>query len=398
MLPKLLSANALYQRIQRPGDLLLLDVRTAEEFQRARIETRHTPQTLHIPYMAFIEDDTLDAALGRIPIERPVVVVCAHGGSSEYVAGILRRHGYNVANLAGGMETWARLQVVRPVVESESVEIYQIDRVARGCLSYVIISNGWAAVIDPSHEITEYRRLLGVSGALPRLIIDTHAHADHISGGRALAEATGAPYYLHPDDAVDPFDFSAATVPFEALRDNHRFRLGDVTLRAVHVPGHTLGQVALLAATGRGDTYLFSGDALFLRDIGRSDLGGQAESWARLAYHSLFGTLRRAVMPDALVLPGHYATTDEADARGLYALTAGELWQTNRELLFDDQESFVRRMVAHLPETPPEYRTIKRVNLGLEQLDPQQMSAMETGRNICALAMPRPEPAERVPA
>jgi rhodanese-related sulfurtransferase len=187
MLPKLLSANALYQRLQQPNDLLLLDVRNSEEFQRGRIETRHTPETLNIPYMEFIEDDTLDYAIERIPRQRPIVVVCAHGGSSEYVAGILRRCGYSVANLASGIEGWSRLHVVRPVVQDESLEIYQFDRAARGCLSYAIISDGWAAIIDPSHYIEEYQALLSACGAALWMIIDTHAHADHISGGPALA-------------------------------------------------------------------------------------------------------------------------------------------------------------------------------------------------------------------
>lgn len=398
MLPKLLSANALYQRIQQPTALLLLDVRNDEDFRRMRIVTRNAPETLHIPYMEFIEDGTLDLAISRIPIERPIVVICAHGGSSEYVAGILRRYGYNVANLAGGMEDWARLHIVRPVVQNGSVEIYQIDRVARGCLSYVIVSDGWAAVIDPSHYIEEYRGLLATFGAMPRLIIDTHAHADHVSGGRGLAETTGAPYYLHPYDAIHPFDLLPATIPYEALRDGHRFKLGSVTLRAIHAPGHTLGHVALLATSIEGDSYLFSGDTLFLRGIGRPDLGGRAEPWAQLAYETIFVTLRGIATADALVLPGHYANASEADERGLYTTTLENLWRTNSDLFFTNQEAFVRHAVDNLSATPPEYIEIKRINLGLAQADPRQRFVLEMGRNICALSTTYQEPAELVPA
>ncbi len=385
MLPKLLSAKALYQRLQHPGNLLMLDVRNEEEFAQSRIETRHTPETLNIPYMMFIEDDTRHEVIGRLPRNRPIVVVCAHGGSSEYVAGILRHHGFTVANMAGGMESWAGLHVVRPVAQNEWVEIYQLDRPSRGCLSYVLISGGWAAVIDPSHYIHEYQSLIAGRGAMLRLIIDTHAHADHISGGPALAGATGAPYYLHPYDAIHPFDVTPAAVVYETLRDGHRFRLGSVVLRALHAPGHTLGHMALLATTLDGQPYLFSGDTLLLRSIGRPDLGGQVEAWVRLTYETIFGTLRAAAPAHAPLLPGHYADPAEANARGLFMAAFGDLWHNNADLAFTDPDAFVRHVLASLPATPPEYANIKRVNMGLARADAQQALQMETGRNVCAL-------------
>lgn len=397
MLPKLLSACSLHQRLQRPSDLLLLDVRNEEAFARSRIETRHTPETLNVPYMQFIEDDTRHEAIGRLPRGRPIVVVCAHGGSSEYVAGILRHHGFTVANLAGGLESWAGLHMVRPVAQDEWVEIYQLDRPARGCLSYVIISDGWAAVIDPSHYIHEYQALIAARGATLRLIIDTHAHADHISGGPALARASGAPYYLHPYDAIHPFDVTPATVVYETLRDGHRFRLGSVILRALHAPGHTLGHVALLATTLGGQPYLFSGDTLLLRSIGRPDLGGQAEVWVRLAYETIFSTLRTAAPADAPLLPGHYADPAEADARGLFAAPFGDLWLDNADLAFDEPEAFVSHVLASLPPAPPEYANIKRINIGLARADAQQVMELEIGRNVCALTTAYHQPGVPVP-
>lgn len=386
MLPKLLSANALYQRLQQRGDLLLLDVRNNEEFRRSRIETRHTPETLNIPYVEFVEDDTLELALDRILRERPIVAVCAYGGSSEYVAGILRRYGYEVANLAGGMEGWAGLHVVRPVVADEWVEIFQIDRVARGCLSYVIVSDGWAVVVDPSRYTDEYLALLKSCGASLRLIVDTHAHADHISGGPALAQATGAPYYLHPYDAINPFDVTPASVDYKALYDGHRFRLGSVILRALHAPGHTLGHVVLLATTVAGQSYLFSGDTIFLSGIGRPDLGGQAELWACLAHETIFGTLKSATPANAPVLPGHYAGPGEVDKHGLYTSTFETMWATNKDLAFAGQEEFVSHVLTSLPWTPPEYVEIKRINGGLAEVNPRRALELEMGRNVCALS------------
>lgn len=401
-LPKLLSAAALYERLHRSDDLLLLDVRNNEAFARLRIETRppsgRGPDTMNLPYFLFLEEDTAATALAAIPAGRPIVVVCAHGGASEMVAGRLRQAGHTAANLAGGMDAWARLHVARTVVASESLRIYQIDRVARGCLSYVLISENWAAVIDPSRHIDEYLHLLEAHGAALRMVVDTHAHADHISGGPALAEVTGAPYYLHPYDAIHPHDVLPANLAYESLRDGHRFRLGRVTIRALHVPGHTLGHVALAATTPDGDSYLFSGDSVFLRSVGRPDLGGQSEAWARLAHESLFTTLRARVPGEALVLPGHYAQPGEADGQGLFAAPFAELWLRNSDLAFAHEDDFVDHILGNLPALPPEYAEIKRVNAGLARADPQRSSVLEMGRNICALSSAyADDPASLVP-
>jgi len=111
-LPKLLSAAALYERLHRGDNLLLLDVRNNEAFARLRIETGSPsgrgPDTLNLPYFLFLEEDTAATALAAIPAGRPIVVVCAHGEASEMVASRLRQAGHTAANLAGGMEAWAR--------------------------------------------------------------------------------------------------------------------------------------------------------------------------------------------------------------------------------------------------------------------------------------------------
>jgi glyoxylase-like metal-dependent hydrolase (beta-lactamase superfamily II) len=91
----------------------------------------------------------------------------------------------------------------------------------------------------------------------------------------ALAEATGANYYLHPYDAIHPFDMLPAQIPFDMLQDGQTFTLGDLSLQVIHTPGHTLGQVNFLAAGPDGESYLFTGDNLFLESFGRPDLGGQ---------------------------------------------------------------------------------------------------------------------------
>ena len=372
-----------YPRIQQENKLLLLDVRNDKEFGAWRIESRHSPETLHIPYVVFVEDE--EDAVRQVPADREIVVVCAKGGASAYVAEILRRHNTPTTNLGGGMIAWGSHYVFRPVVERDEYQIYQIDRASRGCLSYVLISKGQAAIIDPLRHIGRYRQFLSEIGADLTLVLDTHAHADHISGGSALSEATGVPYYLHPYDAIHPLDMLPPRIRFEMLQDGQSFTLGDLTIRILHTPGHTLGQVNLLVTGSAGQSYFFSGDNLFLLSLGRPDLGGLSKAWAPLVYETIFGIIKETVPPQALVLPGHYASFAEANAAGLYGKPLADVWQENPSLQMTGKEEFVEHILSHLPEMPPQYAEIKRVNIGLSAASEQEANELELGKNVCAL-------------
>ncbi|MCS7040893.1 MAG: rhodanese-like domain-containing protein, partial [Anaerolineae bacterium] len=144
-----IDTETLYNLLQQPNDFLLLDVRNEDEFQLWRIEGPHTPATLHIPYFFFLEDEAEAVArvAAQAPAGRPVVVVCAKGGASDYVAERLREHGIPAANLMGGMVEWGDFYAVRPAVERPAYQVYQVDRVARGCVSWVFISRGEAAIV-----------------------------------------------------------------------------------------------------------------------------------------------------------------------------------------------------------------------------------------------------------
>jgi glyoxylase-like metal-dependent hydrolase (beta-lactamase superfamily II) len=389
--PEEISAGQFYGRISRPNDLLLLDVRNDRDFEAWRIDSAHTPETLHIPYVIFAEDgaEALQQLpeLAAVPREREIVAVCAKGGASDFVAAILREEGWSrTANLVGGMVSWGNHYVTRPVAEHEEYQIYQIDRVARGCLSYLLISRGQAAIIDPLRHIDHYQPLVEAGAARLALLLDTHAHADHISGGPALAAVSGAPYHLHPYDAIHPFDMLPATIAYEMLHDGQRFELGELAIEVLHAPGHTLGQVNYIVSDGAGRTFAFSGDNVFIQSFGRPDLGGQGQAWAPIVYETIFQRFRERVPADALVLPGHYAGFDEADANGLFARRAADLWRENAGLQFEERDAFVDYVLGHLPAMPPQYVDIKRVNLGLKWPSEPEAGELELGKNICALA------------
>jgi glyoxylase-like metal-dependent hydrolase (beta-lactamase superfamily II) len=214
-------------------------------------------------------------------------------------------------------------------------------------------------------------------------VIDTHGHADHISGGVALAAKTGASYYLHPFDAIHPFDMLPATIPYEFIRDRQMFPVGQHELEALHIPGHTLGLVALQL----DDRYLFTGDSIFIRSLARPDLGGKAETWAHLHGRSL----RRLLdLPGGItVLPGHFSGLDEADEMGRFAASLDDLKKRNEGLVVLQQaseEEFVRYLIENLPAFSREYADIKRVNAGLLAPADEAAAALEVGKNVCALS------------
>ncbi len=395
-----MDVKALKAKLDRGEALLLLDVRRPEDVRRWRIEARRPLEFMNVPYAEMApEGDPTDPAQAphqveqvkryvearlreKLPQDKPVVVVCARGVTSAHVAQALRELGVAAEHLEGGMEAWGRFYEIQTVAESPDLAIYQIARPARGCLSYVVASQGRAVVVDPLRHLDEYTQLAEQKGLRLERVLDTHAHADHISGGPALAQKLGVPYHLHPYDGIHPIDVLPATIPFDYLRDGQAIRVGSAELIALHIPGHTLGNMAFLVE-GR---YLLTGDSVFIDSIARPDLGGRGEAWAPLHHRSLKKLLE---LPEAtIVLPGHYAHPREANDEGLFAAPLGELKAKNEGLrkVQEGERAFVEYILNSLPEFPPEYVDIKRVNLGLLLPDEAKAQELELGRNVCALA------------
>jgi len=373
----------------------VLDVRNRDEFARFRLEGREPLPAVNLPYFEMLElggkDEMVDSVVacveehlaGQLPRELPILSVCAKGDTSEYVAQGLGLLGYTSANLKGGMKAWGNYYSTRAVVESKELAIYQISRPARGCLSYVVASNGKALVIDPLRHLHPYLELAQNKGFEIASVVDTHGHADHISGGPALASAHGASYFLHPYDAIHPMDVLPATIPYDPIRDGQIFKLGGVELEALHIPGHTLGLVALRL----DDRYLFTADSIFIGSLARPDLGGRAEPWARLHYRSLRKLLE--LPGKMIVLPGHFSSLAEQNEAGLFAAPLEELKQRSHGLQVlaqESEEAFIRYLLENLAPFPPEYVDIKRVNAGLLAPTEDDASVLELGKNNCGLS------------
>lgn len=389
------SPAELHRHLGESSRFAILDVRNRDEFEVWQIEGKAPIQTLNIPYFDLLdleeEDEEIAAAVARavpdrlkdwLPRSEPILAVCAQGNTSTHVAEGLRRLGYQAVNLEGGMAAWGDHYEMRAVEETQRLTILQISRPARGCLSYLLASGGEAMVVDPARHTEIYTRIAAERGWRITGVFDTHLQADHISGGVALASALGVDYWLHPYDSIHPDDLLPATFPFRYLEDEMTFTLGEVCIRALHLPGHTLGMINPLV----DDRFLLTSDTLFIGSIGRPDLGGRAKAWAPLLYRSLQRVL---ALPDrTVVLPAHFSHMHEADDLGCYRASISALRNHNEGLRMLSQglAAFSSYVLESLPEHPQSYDDIRRVNTSLIKVDEAKAGELELGRNRCALS------------
>lgn len=374
------SAEGLYEEMRRGAPLFILDVRNEDEFASWQIEGVHAVPTVNVPYFAFLEDE--EASLVQVPRDRAVTVVCAKGGSSAFIASLLGQHGIRARNLQGGMIAWGDLHVTTPVSSgpAAAITLVQVNRVGKRCLSYFIASADQAVVVDPARHLAWYTSLAYASNACITGVLDTHLHADHLSGGPKLSQALGIPYYIRLDD------MAGARFSYAALDDRARLLVGSsiVEIITMHTPGHTPGSTSVLIDA----RYLLTGDTLFVNHVGRPDLGAKGEEWAQLLYRTLFE--RMAALPDeVLILPAHYTSMIEMRPDGIVGTTLGEARTRNPAFQMRTEREFVAYVLEHIAPQPPVYHEIRRVNLGQVILDEEHAIEAELGPNQCAAALPR---------
>ncbi|NHN33750.1 MBL fold metallo-hydrolase [Paenibacillus agricola] len=370
-----MSAASLTQKILNHEPIFILDVRNESGFNDWKIEGHHV-HVMNTPYFDLI--DGVDAVLDQIPDNQEVLVVCAKEGSSRFVAEQLVEQGKsNISYLIGGMKSWSEhLEPVKIGGMKDGGAIYQFVRIGKGCLSYMVISNGEAAVIDAVRMTEVFEEFAREHKATIKHTIDTHLHADHISGGRQLAEKTGGSYWLPPKDATE------VVFPFEKLEEGNHLVVGntEIKIQPIYSPGHTIGSTSLIV----DDHYLLSGDILFVKSIGRPDLAGKAEDWVADLRSTLYERYKQ-LSNDLIVLPAHFGKVTELGAGGQVSARLGDLYQENPGLNIQDESLFRRTVTENLPPQPNAYQEIRQTNMGKVTPTYEEQREMEIGPNRCAV-------------
>jgi hydroxyacylglutathione hydrolase len=254
-----------------------------------------------------------------------------------------------------------------------------IQQLYTTCLSeaaYYIENEGVAAIVDPMRDVEEYIELARQRGAEIKYIFETHFHADFVSGHIDLSKATGATIIYGPE--------THANFPFHLAKDGEVFPLGKLSIKVLHTPGHTLESTCFLLFDENGNEHaIFTGDTLFVGDVGRPDLAQKNESvtTADLA-GMLYDSLQNKIVPlpdNVIVYPAHGAGSSCGKNLGPSTeSTIGDEKQTNYALKAESKEEFVKAVTEGLDE-PPQYFPINaKINKeGYPELDEILDSALK---------------------
>lgn len=377
-----ITPEMLYHHLQKGDALTIVDSRYGEDF-----EAWHLDGAINVPYKPAA--DEIDATLlESIPADAAhLVCICAKGRASNAVAEAAEdRIDGKVSVVQDGMEGWSRVyDVIAVPTAAPGVELYQFQRIAKGCLSYLVcdVESHEAVAVDPTRHIEEFQMVAEDDEMSITHVVDTHLHADHISGGRELANVTGASYHLPEASGDRDVSFSYDPLGHTAVID-----LDGISLKAIHTPGHTTDSTSLLVNAEA----LLTGDTVFVDSVGRTELEF-GEKDAKRGARELFRSISRSILtlPDAVtVLPGHQRVPDAAammvGAGTGIQTTVGSL-RRELPLLAETEDDFVERLLTDDTEKPPNFDRVIEINAGRDDPDGDaEATTLELGPNRCAAA------------
>lgn len=384
-----IEAGELKQKIDRGDNMYILDVRTPQEHKAWKISYDRFKDPPLIPIDQLISSPRM--ALERVPRDKEIITVCAHGNRSMMAARLLSQFGYNVKSVKGGMAQWNNVYDIATIPNRSDLPatIWQVRRVSKGCMGYIVSSNidKNAVVIDPTCAIEESFLKIVKDNQLNIIkVIDTHMHADHVSGTSKLARMTGAETYVSSLEGYEIEKDCGFTV--NQINDNDKISISDgIHLHAIHVPGHTKGSMSLKLATGGNNTghYLFTGDTLFVDGIGRPDLRDKETEFANDLYESYHQRILKDFTNDTIILPSHF-NGDSIDLEYKKPICDTlEAIKKRVKLLSESKEEFINSLVGALSPRPSNYKTIIEINKNMISCDQIEMGDLEAGPNSCAI-------------
>ncbi|WP_394739075.1 MBL fold metallo-hydrolase [Natronococcus roseus] len=392
-----LTADRLAELQDGDEEFALVDTRPEDSY-----ESWHVSGALHFP---FGPEEDLDGRLEEfaelVDDTERVITICAKGISSGNLATQLESatDDYDVETVDGGMEGWSGVYDAVELEGTGDARIVQVQRRAKGCLGYVVgcAASGEAVVVDPTADTDEFAVAAEEAGLSIVGVIDTHVHADHVSGGRQLADELEVPYYLGEQAAERDVE-----VEYAALERNEVVAVGERELKAIAAPGHTSEMINLLV----DDRALLTADTLHVGSTGRTELefnedegealrasketsgetAREGEQGARLLYETLHRTI--LAEPETVrVLPGHVTVTADGEFEhgspgAEISTTVGDA-RTGIDVLDLDEEAFVDRL-ADAGEKPANFEEIIERNRGALELPPEERIELEMGPNNCS--------------
>ena len=372
-----ITAQELERELRDHAPITIVDVRDRESFDAWHI-TCGAARLANVPLDGIEADPTGALAAAGVAAGRDLRIICNRGNASVTATRLLASAGIPAMNVAGGMIAWSRLLIADEVPVPGAATVVQFRREALGCLSYLVIAGDVALVVDPAPDVTAYIDEAARRGVRITHILDTHVHADHLSGMRDLARLTGATMLLS-DGA---FARGAAVPGAKTVRDGDVLTGQPAELRIVGLPGHTSDNVGVLV----DGVALIAGDSLFADSVARPDLEA-GDAGAATAARRLHRTLHERVLPlgdDVVLLPCHYA------GGRLTRAVSPTLGQVRRDvpLLTLDEDAFAHGVIAAMPPRPLNYLEIIEANMGHDT--EADVSGLEVGANNCAATASHP--------
>lgn len=393
-----IKPTELKSKMDKGDDIFILDVRSRQEHDLWTISYGNYPDSLVIPV------DTLASleSLEQIPKDKEIITFCAHGHRSSLAAKALAALGYNVRTVEGGMDGWSRLYDVAEVNLGPNItlKIWQIRRISKGCMSYVIAStkDRKATIIDATCDIvTVINSLLQENEITVSRVIDTHMHADHLSGSVRVANKYGSEVAISAFENYTLQHLSSENDPkYRLISTGEKFELGDgYYLEAIHTPGHTDGSMSFLLKI-HTDTknevihehknssekyYLFTGDTIFVNGVGRPDLRNRSQEYTNKLFHTYYNVIFN--LPDnTIVLPAHYSSGFEHTKPVLDSL--GSIKQKLASII-DSENKFIDFVTSNIPPHPMNYEKIVYFNKNLTSCDMVNQVDLESGPNSCGI-------------
>lgn len=362
-----ISTFSLRNWLETGKKVSVLDIRPLLE----RMEW-YIPGSIHINAYEKLKINAADALEGlHLDKTIPVVTVCAGGKTSMIAAKLLQTDGYEAYSLQGGMKGWS-LSWNTATIAFPNSKIIQVRRTGKGCLSYIIIFNNEAIVVDASLPIEVYQEIFQKEKTVLKQVIETHIHADHLSRSKELALANNATLHLPFPNKVE--------FHFEPVTEGTVFEIGNISIKAIQTPGHTIESTSYLIE----DKVLLTGDTLFINSVGRPDLKAntdEAIQRARLLYSSLQKII--AFEDGLLVLPAHTSKPVDFDNIPIQT-TIGDI-RKNVGILTLTESEFVTTILQRIPPTPANYLSIVEKNIVGDFSDINPID-LEAGANRCAIS------------